>query len=235
MSQTLVPSPTAPKRRAIPWLYNGDHLKSAEFERRYEAMPEGTKAELIQGIVFMSPPVRYQSHGKPHSHLNAWLVYYASKTPGLLEYADNATVRLDDANNPQPDLSLLLPRHLGGKAIVDQDDYISGPPALACEIAGSSVNIDLHQKKDTYAASGVFEYLVWRTEEDVIDWFVLEGNQYVPLIREADGTWRSKVFPGLWLNPAHLINADMAAVFQLLDLSTSTPEHAEFVRQLSAK
>jgi hypothetical protein len=34
----------------IPPLRNGDHLSRAEFERRYCAMPDGTKAELIDGV-----------------------------------------------------------------------------------------------------------------------------------------------------------------------------------------
>jgi len=47
-------SPVEPVAR----LENGDHLTRTEFERRYEAMPEDTKAELIEGVVFLSSPVR---------------------------------------------------------------------------------------------------------------------------------------------------------------------------------
>jgi hypothetical protein len=34
---------------AVPLLENGDHLSRAEFERRYDAMPDLKKAELIEG------------------------------------------------------------------------------------------------------------------------------------------------------------------------------------------
>ncbi len=37
---------------AIPLLENGDRLTREEFHRRYEAMPENVKAELINGVVF---------------------------------------------------------------------------------------------------------------------------------------------------------------------------------------
>ena len=40
-----------PKQVRIPPLENGDRLTVAEFERRYEAMPELKKAELINGVV----------------------------------------------------------------------------------------------------------------------------------------------------------------------------------------
>ena len=36
----------------IPPLENGDRLTRAEFERRYDAMPELKKAELIEGEVY---------------------------------------------------------------------------------------------------------------------------------------------------------------------------------------
>jgi len=41
------------ERRARPWLENGDRLSRAEFERRYQRMPEVKKAELIEGVVYM--------------------------------------------------------------------------------------------------------------------------------------------------------------------------------------
>ena len=53
-------------RGAFPALENGDRLTRAEFERRYEAMPDIKKAELIEGEVYLGSPVRHRQHGKPH-------------------------------------------------------------------------------------------------------------------------------------------------------------------------
>src|SRR4051812_13280510 len=53
--------PETPLLQPLP-LENGDHLTRAEFERRYEAMPN-VKAELIEGVVFMASPVRHHKHG----------------------------------------------------------------------------------------------------------------------------------------------------------------------------
>lgn len=47
----------------IPLLENGDRLTRPEFERRYAAMPQVKKAELIEGIVYMPSPVRARQHG----------------------------------------------------------------------------------------------------------------------------------------------------------------------------
>ncbi len=53
----------------FPPLENGDRLTRVEFERRYEAMPNLKKAELIEGEVYMPSPVQQRRHGRPHSHL----------------------------------------------------------------------------------------------------------------------------------------------------------------------
>ena len=58
---------------AIPPLENGDRLTRAEFERRYDAMPELKKAELVEGEVYMPSPVRHGRHSHPHTRLVTWL------------------------------------------------------------------------------------------------------------------------------------------------------------------
>jgi hypothetical protein len=52
----------------VPPLQNGDRLTRAEFERRYNAMPEVKKAELIEGIVFIRPPASSQAKASPVRH-----------------------------------------------------------------------------------------------------------------------------------------------------------------------
>src|SRR5882672_10247978 len=90
-----------PEPRVQP-LENGDRLTALEFLRRYEAMPQPKKAELIEGIVYMGSPVRLREHGKPDNLLQTWLGYYGARTSGT-ECASNTTDRLDVENVPQPD------------------------------------------------------------------------------------------------------------------------------------
>jgi hypothetical protein len=67
----------------LPPLEPGDRLSRAEFERRYAAMPELKKAELIEGIVYMPSPVRCDRHAQCPSTLIGWLWQYAAHTPGV--------------------------------------------------------------------------------------------------------------------------------------------------------
>ena len=205
----------ARESRGLPLLENGDRLSRPEFERRYQSMPEVKKAELIEGIVYMPSPARLKQHSSPHARLAGWLVTYEAATPGVL-VGDNATVRLDLDNEPQPDLLLLrLPEH-GGQARFSEDDYVEGSPELVVEIVASSRAYDLHQKKDAYRRNGVREYLAWITEEARVVWWELRDGAFVELAPDADGLLKSAVFPGLWLDASALLRGDLRAVLDAL-------------------
>jgi Uma2 family endonuclease len=217
----------------IPPLENGDRLTRDEFERRYDAMPDLKKAELIEGIVYMGSPVSYRRHSRPHYKVIAWLGYYEEATPGI-EGGDNGSIRLDPDNMPQPDVFLMILPEFGGQARISDDDYIEGSPELVVEVASSSVSYDLHAKLEVYRRNGAKEYLVWRVRDRAFDWFVLRDGRYDRIEPSPDGSIRSEVFPGLWLDPAALIRGDLAAVHQAVRLGLETPEHAAFVGRLRA-
>jgi Uma2 family endonuclease len=215
---------------AIPRLQNGDHLSREEFERRYEAMPDVKKAELLEGVVYMPSPVRFRAHSQPHLHIAVWLGAYLAETPGVHGGADGS-VRLDQDNEPQPDAFLMLPADAGGTARVDADDYVTGAPELVVEVSASTVSRDLHLKRKIYRRNGVREYVVWRVEDEAIDWFVLRSGEYTALQPAPDHLLRSEVFPGLWLDAPALLRGDLAAVLQAVRQGVASPEHEEFSRR----
>jgi hypothetical protein len=225
---TLPPPPVA----AVPPLESGDHLTRDEFERRYEAMPQLKKAELIEGVVYVPSPTRFVQHGRPHAALMGWLCAYWFATPGV-DAADNTSIRLDLSNEPQPDAFLIIEPARGGQARVDADGYVDGGPELVAEVAASRATIDLNTKFRVYQRNNVREYLVWRVLDQAIDWFVLRQGRYEALLPTA-GVYRSEVFPGLWLDPAALARLDLAAMQQTLQQGLASPEHAAFVGQLAA-
>ncbi len=112
---------------AVPLLENGQRLTREEFERRYDAMPDLKKAELIEGVVYVPSPVNHRSHGRPHAHLTCWLGVYVGSTAGV-DVGDNSSVRLDLKNMPQPDCSLFIQPEHGGRARIGEEGYIEGAP-----------------------------------------------------------------------------------------------------------
>lgn len=213
----------------LPPLENGDVLTRPEFERRYEAMPWLKKAELIEGVVYVGAAVSIQ-HGKSDVRLSALLSHYADNTAGL-ECSGNTTVRLDLLNELQPDLLLRITA--GGQS--QDDKYVEGPPELVAEVATSRVSRDLHSKFAVYRRHGVCEYIVWRTLDGDVDWFVLEEGDYRRLARDERGVFRSRVFPGLWIDTSALVRGAMAAAWVVLHEGLASGEHVEFAAGLAAR
>jgi Uma2 family endonuclease len=214
----------------VPPLHNGDRLTRAEFHRRYEAMPGGVKAELIGGVVYMASPV-LRSHGTHHPELSLVLTVYKAFTPGA-EVADNMTTLLGARGEPQPDLMLRVLTEYGGQSHYDTDEYLVGAPELVAEIAHSSEAIDLGVKRRDYLRAGVREYLVVCLREQKVHWFHFPSRR--KLRPDKDGVWKSKVFPGLWLDGPALLARDSARLMAAVQRGIATPEHAAFVAALEA-
>ena len=225
------PAPSTMTLPSIPPLENGDYLTREEFERRYNAMPEATKAELIEGRVYMSSPVRYKSHGAPDRQLNTWLGVYSAFTPGV-SGANNTTILLDQPNEPQPDGLLIVDERLGGQTTISANDYLEGAPELVVEVSASSASLNLREKKEVYRRNGVQEYIVRSVYDPQLQWFRLETGKYEPLNPDQDGIIRSRVFPGLWLDVEALLKGDMAKVLAVLQQGLASSEHADFVKRL---
>ena len=180
LSPRAKPIDPSEPQAAIPRLENGDRLSRAEFERRYEAMPELKKAELIEGEVYVGSPVRHRQHSEPHLHSMAgwqftWLARRAWRR------ATTAASAWTRPTMPQPDAFLMIKPERGGQARITDDDYVEGAPELIAEIAASSVSYDLGKKLHAYRRNGVREYVVWRVQDREIDWFVLRERKYEPL------------------------------------------------------
>ncbi len=219
----------APKN-TVPTLENGDRLTQAKFERRYDAMPNLKKAELIEGIVYMASPLRITQHGEPHAAIMTWLGVYKALTSGV-QLGNNCTVRLDADNEPQPDALLRI--EVGGQSHISEDDYIEGAPELIFEVAASSVSIDIHDKLKVYRRNRVQEYIVWRFQDGELDWFRLTEGKYIPLDSNSQGMIKSEVFPGLWLDKEALLVGNLAKVIEIVQQGLTTVEHQNFVKQLS--
>jgi len=216
----------------LPPLENGDHLDQKTFHARYEAMPEGTRAELIGGIVYMSSPLK-RPHGRMHKRASHWLTEYEDATPGT-EGFDNATNILGEENEPQPDLCLLIAPDKGGQTR-EENEYIFGGAELILEIASSTESIDLHRKRRDYEEAGVREYVVVVIRQARVFWFVSRNGRFEDLPLGTDGIFRSEVFPGLWLDPAALLRRDAARLREVLQQGLASPEHTAFVARLAAR
>jgi Uma2 family endonuclease len=208
--------------RTVPPLESGDRLTREEFHRRYCEWPDIRKAELINGVVYVASPVRYELHDEPHTIVVMWLGVYAAMTPGV-RAGGEATILLGDRSEVQPDGFLFRVGPPGNARITDRD-YIEGAPELIVEVAASSASRDLHDKLEAYREAGVLEYIVWLVIEKELRWLRLRDSAYVLVEPDERGVIESAGFPGLRLNVPALLAGDRAGVLAAL---TAAPPPTE--------
>ena len=194
-------------------------------------MPPGIRAELIGGVVVMPSPV-----GKRHYVTSAnavgWLRNYRMKTQGI-ELADNGSTALDDYGEVQPDAFLRILPERGGQTS-DHGKIIRGAPELIIEVAGTSKTTDLGLKLADYERAGALEVVVLAIDPDEVHWHVRREGRLVRMPPDFDGLYRSKVFPGLWLDLDAFFADDGLAIMATLERGLASDEHAAFIARLAA-
>ncbi len=212
-------------------LVAGEKLSREEFLRRWEALPNLKRAELLEGVVYLPSPLSI-SHGSQDFLVHLWLGYYAGFTPGC-EGGSNATwLMLEDA--PQPDCYIRILPEYGGQSSVEQG-LGKGAPELIVEVSQSSAAYDLRPKLRLYRAAGVREYINVLLKEPQLIWWRLVAGAYQTMEPDSDGLLRSVVFPGLWLDPQALWEKNAARIIEVVNLGLNSPQHAAFVESLAKR
>ena len=192
-----------------PPLRDGDRLTRDEFLRRWEEMPDLKRAELIDGVVYRPSPVS-DSHDDFHTRMSSWLTFYTLSTPSCRQGITGTWLMSADSA-PQPDLTLRIRPERGGQSRME-GKYAAGAPELIVEISHTTAAKDKGVKLRLYERSGVREYITVMPHEQEIVWRELVNGSYREIALDADGLFRSRVFPGLWLDPAALWAGDLAGL-----------------------
>lgn len=213
-----------------PRLRDGDRLTRDEFLRRWEQMPELKHAELIDGIVYMPSPVS-RIHSDFHFCLTHWITTYSAETPGC-SGGLAPTVLMAPDSAPQPDLVLEIDPRYGGQSRIE-GAYSAGAPELIVEISHTTSARDRGVKLRLYERSGVREYVTVEPQVRQIAWRELADGTYRDVASGEDGVFRSRVFPGLWLDPEPLWRLDLVGIAATVQRGIATAEHAAFVDRLA--
>jgi hypothetical protein len=211
-------------------LVEGHRLDQPTFHALYEAMPPESRAELIDGVVYLPGPICI-ARGRASVSVIVWLGEYAENTPGV-EVVVRATTILGWKSELEPDALLRIRPECGGRSY-DEKGYLQGAPELVAEVSKATRYVDLGPKKADYERAGVLEYIVRAIDPDEVFWFGQEQGILVARRIDDDGLYRSAAFPGLWLDPIALVNGDRKRLRTIVEQGCGTPEHADFVARLA--
>ena len=210
-----------------PGLWDGAKMDRETFHHRYGQTPPGFRAELVEGQVRVwRPSDGTKAHGRTLSAASAWLAEYSFRTPDVRALT-RVTVILGEGSEPEPDAVL---RRQTAEEDAAEGDYVVGPPDLVVEVADTTCAHDFGPKRRDYERHGVSEYLIVDVSRERTCWYVRDASEiFVRQPPGDDGLLKSRVFPGLWLDPAGFFADDDDAVGDALDRGLASPEHAAFV------
>ena len=165
------------------------------------ALPDGQRAELIDGQMYMmAPPKRI--HQTILSNLHHRICSYIDSQRGSCKvYPAPFAVFLseDNINYVEPDLSVICDR---GKLT---DDGCQGAPDWMIEIVSPSTErIDYGVKLFKYRSAGVREYWIVNPLRKTVNIYDFEKNNLTGLYLFQDEV-RSCVFPGLTLRLEEMV------------------------------
>ena len=140
----------------------------------YDALPEGTPAQLIENQLVMSPSPT-DNHQKVLNRINFLILKYLESNPiGELRIAPY-DVHLDDENVFQPDIIFIKNENLSK---IEQNGF-HGAPSLVIELLSpGTARYDRFQKKVVYERSGVQEYWIVDPDTKNVNGYFLEEGRY---------------------------------------------------------
>jgi Uma2 family endonuclease len=170
------------------------------FEEFCLLVPEGQKADLIDGVIYMASPDNTGAN-----LLNLWLcglmdLFVAERDLGSVVIS-RVAFRLGPTQSPEPDIAFVRKDRLR----LIQPGYVDGPPDLAVEIVSpDSVERDYVQKLGLYRRAGVGEYWIVDPILQKLTVYRLDARGRYRVVQPSKGILHSRVLPGFWLRPEWL-------------------------------
>ncbi len=164
-------------------------------------IPEGQKADLIDGVIYMASPDNID-----HYRLNKWLFWLADSYLDAVNlggelFGYRIAFRLDDGSGPEPDLAYVSKRRLQ----LVRRGFIDGAPDWALEIISpDSVDRDYYKKLKQFEEARVREYWIVDPLEEKMTCFVLTSKGKLKKVPIKQDRIESKVIAGFWVRPSWL-------------------------------
>ena len=160
----------------------------------WRALPEGTRAELINGTLVMSPAPRVIHQIVAARFYDVLSAFVKAQNLGIVLPAP-LDVRLTDERAFQPDLVFVSTERFG----ILGEQEVEGAPDLVAEVLSPSTGYyDATAKRLAYAQAGVRELWLLDPGEQTVDVLALDGDDFRPAGRAvASGEVASVLLQGL--------------------------------------
>lgn len=195
------------------------HSDLVTVEEFYSLVPDGQKADLIDGVIFMASP-----DSRRNDQLGGWIKFlmqgYAS-AKGLGEmYGSRFAFELTAFRAPEPDIAFVRSSRLH---LVGERRMLGGPDIAVEIVSRDSRQRDYGEKKQLYAEAGVSEYWLIDPLQQRVEFHRLHAGRYELVPLEHNRIFRSAVLEGFWLDIEWLLAEPLPNEYEKLQLIVPAP------------
>ncbi len=182
-------------------------------EQFYRLVPDGQKADLIDGVIYMASPDSLR-----HNHLTLFVSrlfqgYLEAKGLGGDVTVSRFAFELTPHRAPEPDVAYVRPE----RTHLLSEVSMRGGPDIAVEIVSrDSRNRDYGEKRQLYQDAGVPEYWIIDPIQERVEFLVLHEGRYQLAPLEENRMFRSRALGGLWIDVGWLLADPLPPVSRCL-------------------
>ena len=197
-------------QRAIEQVLEAEQARRVHF---IETMGDTGKAEFINGEVVAQPPVKLKEQLASQHLLILLDSYAASRSLGL---ATSSLLISLTRNDYEPDICFFR-SEIADTFRPDQMRF-PAPDFIAEVLSDSTARNDCGVKFDDYAAHGVAEYWIIDPVYEIVEQYLLDGEEYTLVYKVGSGVLSSRVVAGFTIPVTAIFDAaaNLTALRRLL-------------------
>jgi Uma2 family endonuclease len=189
-------------------------------EEFFETVPDGVKADLLDGVIYMASPDSPRSD-KIGRFIGTTLQGFARRRGGLGEvYGSRVAYALARHHAPEPDVSFVSSERA---AIIHPTRGVAAPDIAVEIVSEDSQSRDYLRKRVLYEEAGVREYWIIDPLQNRCTFLRLRDGQFQEVPLQRDRFFHSEVLPGFWLDVAWLVAHPLPDEFECLEQVLAGP------------
>ncbi|HXG66473.1 MAG TPA: Uma2 family endonuclease [Blastocatellia bacterium] len=176
-------------------------------------VPDGQKADLIDGVIYMASPDNIDSD--QIGGFIKFLIQGFAEARGLggKVFGSCFAFQMSETRAPEPDIAYVS---AGRLHLVEKTKMIGGPDIAVEIVSRDSRQRDYLEKKNLYQEAGVEEYWIIDPMQRRAEFHRLHERIYQLVPLEQNRIFRSSVLEGFWLDVEWLFADPLPSAFEKL-------------------
>ena len=163
----------------------------------YCLVPDGQKADLIDGVIHMASPDSARANDLTGFVYRLFQDFLEARGIGGKAFFSRFACRLGDFHAPEPDVVYVRPERVG---LVEEGGLRGGPDIAVEVVSRESRHRDYDDKRRLYEEAGIPEYWIIDPIQKRVEFLVLEESRYRLAPLEENRLFRSRALPGFWID-----------------------------------